>query len=240
MNKLLTILFLLTVCLPPAFLKAQVNLQFNNMANGKVLVLQDSTYYNAFGEDYQLTRLRYYVSNVQLQGVKPAAVSNIFLVDAAAPEPVVLQLKPGIYKTLQFTLGVDSALNCSGAQSGALDPMKGMFWTWNTGYIYFKMEGFSAASTADLQRLEYHIGGYRSPFIASRNISLLLPDPLQVKAGVAYNLNINVDLDRFWQGTNDLNIARQAMVMEPGKQAMQLADNIAGMFSVQAGESINK
>jgi hypothetical protein len=238
MNKLLTILFLLAGSLLPAFLGAQVNLQFNNMANGKSLVLQDSAYQNAFGEDYQLTRLRYYLSNVQLLGAKPSAISNVFLVDAAAPEPVVLQLKPGVYKSLQFTLGVDSALNCSGAQAGALDPMKGMFWTWNTGYIYFKMEGYSAASTADLQRIEYHIGGYRSPYIAARNISLQLPQPLRVKAGEQYNISIAANLDRFWQGATDLHIAQQALLMQPGKEAFQLADNIAGMFTVQAVEVI--
>lgn len=239
MNKQLAILLLLTGSMLPAMLGAQVTLQFNNMANGKELVLQDSAYHNAFGEDYQLSRLRYYISNLQLKGAKAAASKNVFLVDAAAPEPVVLPLKPGVYTSLQFTLGVDSALNCSGAQAGALDPMKGMFWTWNTGYIYFKMEGYAAASTADLQRIEYHIGGYRSPFIAARNISLPLREPLVVKAGVQYQIDINVNLDRFWQGPTNLHIATQAMVMEPGKQAMQLADNIAGMFTLQAVEAIN-
>jgi hypothetical protein len=34
---------------------------------------------------------------------------------------------------IKFLLGVDSLKNVSGIQTGALDPAKGMFWTWNTG-----------------------------------------------------------------------------------------------------------
>ena len=39
------------------------------------------------------------------------------------------------FTTLHFLLGVASARIVSGAQTGALDTLKDMFWTWNSGYI---------------------------------------------------------------------------------------------------------
>ena len=38
-------------------------------------------------------------------------------------------------------LGVDSVLNYNGVHEGALDPINGMYWTWQTGYIHCKLEG---------------------------------------------------------------------------------------------------
>jgi hypothetical protein len=47
---------------------------------------------------------------------------------------------------IRFLLGVDSARNVSGIQTGALDPARGMFWTWNSGYVMAKIEGSSPSA----------------------------------------------------------------------------------------------
>lgn len=67
---------------------------------------------------------------------------------------------PTQYNSLSFLIGVDSLKNVSGAQTGGLDPLNGMFWTWNTGYIMFKMEGNSPSSSVVNNKIEYHIGGF--------------------------------------------------------------------------------
>ncbi|MDB9743990.1 hypothetical protein OAA91_00520 [Fibrobacterales bacterium] len=36
-----------------------------------------------------------------------------------------------------------------------------MYWTWNSGHIYFKLEGTSKVSTSPGKRVEYHLGGFR-------------------------------------------------------------------------------
>jgi hypothetical protein len=61
---------------------------------------------------------------------------------------------------MEFMIGVDSARNNSGAQTGALDPTNGMFWSWSTGYIMAKFEGTSAQSPAAANALKFHIGGF--------------------------------------------------------------------------------
>lgn len=64
------------------------------------------------------------------------------------------------YDSITFLIGVDSLHNVSGAQTGALDPVNDMFWTWNSGYVMAKLEGNSSSSPQMNQKFEYHIGGY--------------------------------------------------------------------------------
>lgn len=50
------------------------------------------------------------------------------------------------YDEMAFLLGTDSLANVSGALGGDLDPTKGMYWTWNSGYINVKLEGTAPMS----------------------------------------------------------------------------------------------
>ena len=211
-----------------------VSIQFKHFANKQPLVLVDSAYTNSAGESFQPTRLKYYISNLQLLSntTKPRRISSVYLIDAADPQNIYLDPYTVEYNRVSFTIGVDSALNCSGAQSGALDPVNGMFWTWNTGYIYFKLEGYSAESTNDLQKIEYHIGGYTGAFKANRKVELTLAQPLLIEAGKSPKITIHVDLDKFWNIKNNISIATNALIMSPGALASAAADNLPAMFSI--------
>ncbi len=235
---LIKLLFFLCCMIPAKFVFAQgaqgaLRISFQHSANGKPLILRDSSYTTPFNEPYQVTRLKYYISNIKLIG-KAAGTpgQHIFLVDAAAADTLSLEMPAGKYDQLHFTLGVDSLLNCSGAQDGALDPLNGMFWTWNTGYIFFKLEGFSSSSTADLNRIEQHIGGYRGQHKAQRTIILPLDSPLVIKPGGAGHLQLQVNLDKYWQHVQELKIAGQPLIMSPGAQAGRAADNFGGLFTI--------
>ncbi|RYY48454.1 MAG: hypothetical protein EOO06_10245, partial [Chitinophagaceae bacterium] len=143
---------------------AELIIKFNLVANNKPIVIADSNYYTAFDEPYKLSRLKFYVSNVSVGDEKKVdRYSNVFLIDAGGLDSATITIRSQTYSQVSFNLGVDSILNCSGAQDGDLDPLNGMFWTWNSGYIFFKLEGYSDSSRADLQRIEQHVGGYRSP-----------------------------------------------------------------------------
>jgi hypothetical protein len=201
-------------------------LKFNYTANGKALLMGDGNHTNVFSENYTITRLKYYISNISLSG------NEVFLVDASKEDSIQVQAFPGVYSKLVFTLGVDSILNCSGAQEGALDPLNGMFWTWNSGYVFFKLEGYSPASTADLHRIEHHIGGYQGIHKASRKIELFFKEPLLINETDFNTIYLQMDLDKYWQGKNDIIIAANALIMIPGEGAKRVADNFAGMFSI--------
>ena len=60
------------------------------------------------------------------------------------PSSLALQIPSNIpFSKLKFQLGIDSLTNVSGAMGGDLDPTKGMYWTWQSGYINMKIEGKS-------------------------------------------------------------------------------------------------
>lgn len=208
-------------------------IHFLHTAGGKELLLRDSMYVNPFQESYKVSRLKYYISNIKFAGlsVDPPG-KNIFLIEAGAEDSILLQVPVGTFNKLYFTLGVDSVFNCSGAQDGALDPLNGMFWTWNSGYIFFKLEGVSPSSPADLNRIEHHIGGYTGPNKAGRVIELNLGKTIEVKEKGAHRINIQLDLDSYWRSVNDIKIGRYPLVMAPGELAKRSADNFAAMFSV--------
>ena len=148
---------------------------FKTIANGKKLFLNDSVYTNSFKEIYTVSKLKYYVSNIHLiYSGKNKIKKSVQLIDASKKNNLKVQSYGTKIKGLSFLLGVDSLNNCSGAQSDALDPLNDMFWTWNNGYVMFKLEGKSDSSKADNNRIEQHIGGYKGAHKTMREIFLPL------------------------------------------------------------------
>jgi hypothetical protein len=206
------------------FGQKKIVIKFEHIANGKKIVLNDSTYTNAFGEKYTISKLKYYVSNISFMMNKIDSRSkNIFLIDQSKTDSISLQIKSSKIVGISFTIGVDSTLNCSGAQTGALDPLNDMFWTWNNGYVFFKLEGASSSSTADRNRIEQHIGGYKGEYKTMRTIFLPLKN-------VGNTITIQMDVDKYW---NNNKIAENPVIAVPGKDAKKAADGFVGMFSVK-------
>ncbi|MEP6713265.1 MAG: MbnP family protein [Ferruginibacter sp.] len=215
----------------PAKKNGGLVIHFLNIANKKKIE-RDSTYQNTFGEAYTISKLKYYISNVRLNNFEEP--ESYHLIDAFSSDSFSIALPAGSYTNISFLLGVDSIKNCSGAQSGALDPLNDMFWTWNSGYVMFKLEGTSASSTADLHRIEQHIGGYKGNYKTMREINLsLTANPIIITADKSQNLTIEINLDKYWQGINDIKIAALPVLTTAGEKAGKAADNFPGMFSVQ-------
>lgn len=119
------------------------------------------------GDTLTFTEFSFYISNVRLQkadGSYWTEEDSYHLICAKCQDASQFSLKnvpAGDYVGLEFLLGVDSAANVSGAQSGALSPTFGMFWDWNTGYIMLKAEGSSPQSPDGA--FTFHLGGFSGP-----------------------------------------------------------------------------
>lgn len=218
-----------------------LKISFINTANGRPIVLHDSLYNNAFGEPYTISKLKYYISNVIIHGSNQLPENDPFhLINAAeVNNSFEITLNEGNYKKIQFLLGVDSMHNCSGAQTGALDPLNDMFWTWNNGYVMFKLEGNSAASTADLQRIEHHIGGYKGANNVATLIDLDFPQSLLIKENTITEIVIETNLDHYWKNNADIKISETPLWMTMGGMAKKIASNFNGLFSVMFLKIIN-
>ena len=216
-----------------------VNITFINTVKGKPLELNTGSYTNPFGEAYTVSKFKYYVSHVSMAGAKGVVneVENYYLVDESKPETLhfSLTIEAGNYNSLNFLLGVDSLHNVSGAQSGALDPLNDMFWTWNSGYVMAKIEGHSPQSKIVNNKLEFHIGGFMGKNNVLKNITLnFAPGKiLNIQPRKTSRIIIETDIDTWWQQSNDIKIAEHAVCSTPGALAKKIADNYANMFSIK-------
>lgn len=220
-----------------------LRLRFVPVANGEPLVL-DKGYVNAFGEDYRVSVFKIYIANVSVSdragSTSPAKPDCFHLLDASSPGTLVVDHgEDGLpFRSIRFQFGIDSIRNVSGAQTGALDPMNGMFWTWSTGYINAKLEGSSSFSPNPDRRFVYHIGGFAGAERTQRTVVLDLPGTeawTLDKTGMS-EATIHVDLDGWFRKAHDLPISQLPVSMTAGPTATRYADNVAGMFKLQSIE----
>jgi hypothetical protein len=215
-----------------------LKISFNNLINNKPVVLYDSSYTNPFGENYTINKLKYYVSNTTLySGGKAVKMGNDYhLINQAVDSSLffTLSLPENKYDSIQFLLGVDSAMNTSGAQTGALDPMNDMFWTWNSGYIMQKVEGVSPQSNVVNNKFEYHIGGYSGENSALNYLTFYFEkdNPLFVKKNQPTRLNVQVNMDKFWNASKEIKISETPVCSQPGALAKQIAVNFSTIFKL--------
>lgn len=199
------------------------------------------TYKNAFNESFKVSAFKFYIHGIELintdsNKIYRAGDQDYYLIDFADSNSTKIKLNvlPYKYNRIAFTLGVDSVLNVSGAQDGVLDPTKGMFWEWNTGYIMAKLEGTSSASTAPANTFKYHIGGFRQSESVIKKIFLLFPfgNDVNMQPKKTTELTISADVYDWFNNPNDIRISANAGVMMPGALAQQIAENYFKMFTV--------
>ena len=198
-------------------------------------------YVNFFGQSFTVETFKFYINSIQLINTDSGKVFEIsadkyFLIDCAdsAMARIQIAVLPYKYNRIAFTLGVDSARNVSGAQTGALDPALGMFWTWNTGYVMAKLEGTSPASPAPGNRFEYHIGGFKEPDNVIKEVTLLFPfaQNVDLQPGKTTELTIAADVYDWFYNPHDIRFDVVPFIHSPGPLAKQVSENYSKMFTV--------
>lgn len=239
LNRLITILSLLaTLGVAMAFNvkqpQAHLAVHFHHYVGDEILQFDSLKYKNALGQLYGITKFKYYIGDIRMKRANGSTVAlghTYFLVDEEeeTSKKISLDLPAGDYTGIDFIIGVDSIHNCSGAQSGALDPINGMFWTWNTGYIFLKLEGKSSHSTAPGHIFEYHIGGYNGASNSIRRVTLDFKDPILVSG--EKELRIKVDAAEILKTPTAIDFSKMPSVTEPFNAAV-IANNYIDMFSI--------
>lgn len=263
-----SILFAISACsksndAEPEFVEenlAPFSIEFDNIVGERTLTLNNITslYSNASGEKFSISLLQYFISNIKLSTAsgKQYTVqqdSSYFLIKGAdkASRFAKVRVPEGDYTKLTFTLGVDSLRSTMpiDKRTGVLDPAAGgdhdtggMYWGWNSGYIFFKLEGNSAVISDDVKgdptgkkQYKYHIGGfggYSAPTI--NNIKTITVD--LTAAGIAKvrkdrqsNVHLFVDIMKVFNGPNKFAIAEHPNVMF-SDYSVNIAKNLAEMF----------
>ena len=212
-------------------------IHLDHLVENHTLMLDKVIYYNQLNQPYTITKFKYYLSNIILTSKKGMKSKNkeVFLIDeenSSSEEIILSKIKKGVYDSISFIIGVDSLRNCSGAQSGALDPINTMFWTWNTGYIFLKLEGKSPLSSASGKIIEYHIGGYKDPVNAIEKVQLALSYPLDFTKGNEQTISVNVNIAEIFRVPTEIDFSKLPSVTDT-KNALLISRNYKDMFSIK-------
>ena len=229
-----------------------MHLVFDNVVGSSDLKLGTGTYQNAAGESFVITKFNYFVSNIRLRKedgtdyVVPQD-SSYFLIqeDQPASQTITLNNVPvGNYTSLTFLIGVDSVRSLSdiSKRTGVLDPglttHDPMYWEWNSGYIFMKLEGTSPAAPATQNNLFlYHVGGFGGGYDGKKTVNNLrtvtLPfksDIANVQTTVTPTVQLTTDALKVFNGPTQLSIAQHSSVMFE-TYSTNIADNYVQMFS---------
>lgn len=205
-----------------------IELKFSASFGTDAISLSDTSSFFSKKDSIEISSIRFYCSNIQFlkDGKKVwEEKSSYHLIDIANKNSSKLNLpvpKNLIYDEVKFNLGIDSLTNEMGAMGGDLDPTKGMYWAWNSGYINFKLEGKSNKCKTRNNEFQFHIGGYSLPYNALQLITL--------PTKYAEKINVDLDITKF---LSSINLAEENHIMSPSAKALVMAQNIAKLFSVK-------
>ena len=178
--------------------------------------------------DVNIDNLKFYISNLQIIAKNKVVFQDSLparLVDIENKNSLSINLKQKKkFDKIVFNLGIDSLINVSGAYGGDLDPTNGMYWTWQSGYINFKLEGTDPLCKSRHQKFQYHLGGYAAPYNSLQQISLNL-DKKSTRA------EIRLPIDQFLKAANPQN---QSEIMSPGSRAVELSAILKQLFVVKS------
>jgi hypothetical protein len=225
---------------PTEEVKGKLLVEMDNKVEDEVLVF-NKYYLDARGDSFLVKKLNYFISNIVLTREDNSTFSvpeSYFIIRHPDSRSFTLNnIPPGNYKSVSLMLGVDSARNASGAQTGVLDQATAgdMYWTWNSGYVFFKLEGSAPRSNGSSKSISYHIGGFGGEYKAQRSFQIgfgssravIGPDKVP-------RLTLKTDLQEFFRTPTLIDVSTQYYMMSPGAGAKLYADNYADIISFES------
>ncbi|MFD2570056.1 MbnP family protein [Spirosoma soli] len=226
----------------------RMNILFDNVVGSSDLALGTGTYQNAAGESFNVTKFNYFISNIRLRKEDGSEYvvpqdSSYFLVEESRPASQTLTLRnipTGNYTGMTFLIGVDSLRSSAdmSLRTGVLDPglttHDPMYWEWNSGYIFVKLEGTSSAAPATQNNeFMYHVGGFgvikKINNLRSATVTFS-GDLAKVERATVPTIRLKTDVLKLFNGPTQVSIAQHSSVMfEP--YSSNIADNYRQMIS---------
>ncbi|UXP31505.1 hypothetical protein N6H18_14225 [Reichenbachiella agarivorans] len=243
-----------------------VTLMFDNVAGEADLVLEaeGSTHYNltnALDQTFNINHLGYYISEIKLTGMEGTEdyVDEVvygaeeplgfYLVEETADgisgNTIMLKDVPmGHYTSVTFTLGVSMDYLSEGAQGGVLSEANGYVWSWNSGYIGYKLEGVAAQGAvsehhgrlSEAAALAYHLGGEGEDFSNIKTITLDLGTHVMISSASTSMVTITSDVLKALTGETDIDFTTLSSAHAPSA-SQPIGNNLMSAFAVTTVEN---
>ena len=208
------------------------------MMNEQTLAIGLPVIHPMKGDTLTFSKFKYFISNVKFKkadGTYWTESESYHIVDLATPGSLKLNfsdLPTGTYTQMEYTIGVDSARNVSGAQTGALSTTNDMYWSWKSGYIMLKAEGTYKDNKAD-KMFAFHLGGFSGAdnIVTKRTMVFEGATALTVTKDQTSTVGVEVNPGLLWHSAPSVKTLN--MVHMPGAAAklMALGDSGMGFFS---------
>lgn len=230
-----------------------LEISFDHMVGSRPLELDSNIkYVNTEGDTFSVSVFNYYISNIKLKktdGTEYVVPQNdsYFLIVHEKPETRTIKLNnipEGDYNGITFMIGVDSLRSASGSSEriGVLDIIDRsktfghkMYWSWNSGYIFVKLEGESpqAPEASGKRMFRYHIGGFGGFDTPTLNNIRTVTQTLSsgaaaVKNGKTPEFHFEVDLLKIFG--NGIRIQTHHTVTSITSASGTIANNYVRMF----------
>lgn len=249
MKKIIIMLFC-ALSVAQAQKTGSLSIQFDNYVGNDPLVLNAKKYTNANGNEFTVSLFQYYISNVKLTRQDGSTFTvpqdqSYFLIRESKNESKTITLTDipkGKYTGISFTIGIDSARSSAdiSKRKGCLDvagEAQDMYWAWNSGYIFVKMEGASPQSVEKNNIFMYHIGlfggiGNKKTLNNIKYATINFGDAVfRVKSDKNTSVvHIKADALKLMNGQTNVDIAKNPAVMG-GPFSARIAENYQTMFS---------
>jgi len=206
---------------------AKTDLSIQVTFQGEQLELGKNYYSDELKDSIQFDKLQFYISDISLvteDGKKDTLAKKYHLVDYSDLKTLVMGQVVINSNTIgyEFNLGIDSITNVSGVFGGDLDPTIGMYWTWQSGYINFKLEGKSGVINSRSKEFQFHLGGYSFP---NKNVT-----QVHLKAENIPLNSIELPLDKL---IDKIDLKTFNTIMSPSKDAVKVTELIGETFFIK-------
>jgi hypothetical protein len=189
-------------------------LTFDPRYQGEVLGLGDR-FSNPHNYSVEITDMKFYISDIEAirEDGSVQQLSEVELLDIRSNKrSVSFDVSPGSYSSIRFSLGVPVELNGTDNEDNniaiydvnhPLSENNGMYWTWESGYRFFVLEGRFDTTITEAptlpQLFSFHSGRdtlYRE--LPAFQYAFNLP------AGSTQLVEFGIDLDKIFVGASDV------------------------------------
>jgi hypothetical protein len=209
--------------------KGSLTFKMDYNFKGSPIVLDTHNYVTAAWDTIRIKDLKHYISNIILKRSDGTEINlnNYNLLDFAVESSktfTISNVPAGNYTSFTLLIGVDPIRNHSGLQEGDLDPAYGLFWTWSTGYIFFRINGTTAKGT----NYSFDLGG-------DANLPTISCDLKEYKIkSKAPVINLACDVNEMFENPDNYSFDIDGYLLhnETDANAKKLSNNMKDMVSV--------
>ena len=252
MNPLRTILFLGLITLSIASCKDDKEEETSAAPKAKVVITPvfgdqpfsiGTVYTTNQGYRLRVETMKTYMANIQLHTFDgdSSVMKDILVHDFNEPLEITSDIKEASYTTLKMSIGVPSERNkdqdpsqYANSHPLSVQGSSGMFWTWNTGYIFTKFDGRLDLTGQEGAQLIDPFAFHTGDDLLYRTIEL--PVNVVAEKDGNYTINVKMDIKKFIDNSNDqIDLSADYLTHTVGNMnlARRFAENVALSFEVE-------